>query len=159
MSDKDDAPRKLSSNAVEAANRAEATALLIRAGYRVYRPEADVDGEDLVLRDPQGVFRPVQLKSSPYVEHRRYGGRSIWMLFPDPAGAIPGRDWFLIPHDTLYQRMEEKHGHTPKWSRAWRYPAITADLKVYLEPYSHRHWATCLSQRNELACQTSLSNT
>lgn len=31
----------LTSNEIEAANRAEAIALLIRAGYRVYRPEAD----------------------------------------------------------------------------------------------------------------------
>jgi hypothetical protein len=30
----------LDSNEIEAANRAEATATLLRAGYRVYRPEA-----------------------------------------------------------------------------------------------------------------------
>ena len=35
-------------NEIEAANRAEVTAILIRAGYRVYRPDADVSGEDLV---------------------------------------------------------------------------------------------------------------
>ena len=38
----------LTANEIEAANRAEATAILIRGGYRVYRPEADVSGEDLV---------------------------------------------------------------------------------------------------------------
>jgi hypothetical protein len=37
---------KLTANEIEAANRAEATALLIRVGYRVYRPEADCYGED-----------------------------------------------------------------------------------------------------------------
>jgi len=31
----------LSANEIEASNRAEAAAMLIRAGYRVYRPEAD----------------------------------------------------------------------------------------------------------------------
>lgn len=55
----------LSSKEVEAANRAEATALLIRAGYRVYRPEADCYGEDLVVRTPSGGLLPVQLKSRP----------------------------------------------------------------------------------------------
>jgi phosphoglycolate phosphatase-like HAD superfamily hydrolase len=45
---------ELTSNELEAANRAEATALLIRCGYRVYRPEADAYGEDLVVRDPGG---------------------------------------------------------------------------------------------------------
>lgn len=38
----------------EAANRGEVTSILIRAGWRVYRPEADVHGEDLVLRHPDG---------------------------------------------------------------------------------------------------------
>ena len=39
----------MNSNEIEAANRAEATAILMRAGYRVYRPEADVSGENLVI--------------------------------------------------------------------------------------------------------------
>ena len=34
----------MKSNEVEPANPAEVTALLISAGYRVYRPEADIDG-------------------------------------------------------------------------------------------------------------------
>jgi hypothetical protein len=34
----------ITANEIEAANRAEATAILIRHGYRVYRPEADVSG-------------------------------------------------------------------------------------------------------------------
>ena len=49
--------------ATEAANRAEATALLIRCGYRVYRPEADIEGEDMVVRLPTGPLFAVQLKS------------------------------------------------------------------------------------------------
>jgi phosphoglycolate phosphatase-like HAD superfamily hydrolase len=54
-------PKRLAHNEIEAANRAEATAILIRAGYRVYRPEADVSGEDLVIRTPEaeGELRPV----------------------------------------------------------------------------------------------------
>ena len=91
-----------STNAIEAANRAEVTAILIRAGYRVYRPEADVSGEDLVIRAPNGDLRPVQMKGRPTVDLRRYGGRQIWMLFPDPAGSKPGRPWFLIQHDELF---------------------------------------------------------
>jgi hemolysin activation/secretion protein len=51
-----------STNEIEAANRAEVTAVLIRAGYRVYRPEADVSGEDLVIRIPEGELRSVQMK-------------------------------------------------------------------------------------------------
>ena len=77
----------MNSNEIEAANRAEATAILIRAGYRVYRPEADVSGEDLVVRTPDGELRLVQMKSRPTVELRRYGGKNIWMLFPQPGRA------------------------------------------------------------------------
>jgi hypothetical protein len=69
-------PHELSPNEQEAANRAEVTALLIRSGYRVYRPEADVHGEDLVLRAPpsddlrQGDLRAVQLKGRPTVARK-----------------------------------------------------------------------------------------
>ena len=63
-------PITLTSNEVEAANRAEATALLIRAGYRVHRPEADcygenLYGEDVVVRTPSGELLPLQLRSRP----------------------------------------------------------------------------------------------
>ena len=58
----------LTSNEIEAANRAEATAILIRAGYLVYRPEADVSGEDLVVRSLDGDLRPAQMKGRPTVD-------------------------------------------------------------------------------------------
>ena len=76
-------PEKPTANEIEAANRAEVTALLIRAGYRVYRPEADCYGEDLILRALHGELRAVQLKSRPTVDWKRYGGKSLWMMFPN----------------------------------------------------------------------------
>ena len=100
----------LSPNEIEAANRAEATAILIRAGYRVYRPEADVHGEDLVIRAPDGELRSVQMKGRPVVEWRRYSARDIWMLFPDPLGSQPGRPWFFIKHDELPAWVKNRHG-------------------------------------------------
>lgn len=126
----------LTSNELEAANRAEATALLIRSGYRVYRPEADCYGEDLVICSPDGELRAVQLKSRPTVDWHRYGGRSIWMLFPDPSGGQgAGRDWYLIPHDHFYERVKSRHGHTEKWLEAWSYPNVSQDLRAYLNPF------------------------
>jgi hypothetical protein len=119
----------------EAANRAEATALLIRAGYRVYRPEADVSGEDLVIRAPDGELSPVQMKGRPVVEWRRYGGHQIWMLFPDPRGRKPGRPWFFVKHDELFAWTKERHGAAPCWNEAWSYPQISADLRQFLEPF------------------------
>jgi hypothetical protein len=120
---------------IEAANRAEVTALLIRSGYRVYRPEADVSGEDLVVRTIHGELRAVQLKSRPAVDWHRYGGRQIWMLFPDCAGGSNGRLWFLIPHDELFAWIKERHGHTSGWSEAWSYPKVSTQLRGFLEAF------------------------
>ncbi len=130
----------LTSNEIEAANRAEATAILIRSGFRVYRPEADTYGEDLVVRSPSDDLRVVQLKGRPAVDLARYGNRSIWMLFPDPAGQVPGRDWFLIPHDKLFDYVRRRHGQAPRWRDVWSYPLIPNHLGTFLEPFSHHHW-------------------
>ena len=128
-------PYKLTSNEIESANRAEATAILIRAGYRVYRPEADVSGEDLVIRTPEGQLRSVQMKARPVVELRRYGGHEIWMLFPDPAGRRPGRPWFLIEHDEFFEWVKARHGHTAGWTDAWSFPRINTELRNFLQAF------------------------
>lgn len=124
---------KLGSNLIEAANRAEATALLIRCGYKVYRPEADDNGEDLVIRLPDGQLCPVQLKGRPLVDAPRYGGKGLWMLFPsarfDPTHT---RRWYLVPHDALYAYVMARHGHAPKWNAAWSYPATPVHLFEFL---------------------------
>lgn len=128
------------SNETEAANRAEASALLIRARYRVYRPEADCYGEDLVVRTPGGRLRSVQLKSRPTVNWGKYGnGRAIWMLFPDPKGG-QGRDWFLVPHDKLYEWVKRRHRRAPKWNKSWTYPHISEDLRAFLRRFRNNRW-------------------
>jgi hypothetical protein len=131
---------RLSSAEIEAANRAEATALLIRRGYRVYRPEADVRGEDLVIRTPAGVLWPVQLKARPCVDWPRYGGRKIWMLFPHPQQPMEQRDWFLVPHDAFFPWAKARHGNAAKWNEAWSYPSVSKELAAFLEPFVHRRW-------------------
>jgi hypothetical protein len=131
----------LSSNEIEAANRAEATALLIRSGYRVYHPEADIGGEDLVLRTPGGELRSVQLKSRVSVDRQRYGRHRIWMLFPDSRGTIPGRDWFLIEHNRLYGRIKASHGHTRGWKERWSSKTVSRTLRDFLQPYVLQHGA------------------
>jgi hypothetical protein len=134
--------KKLKSNEIEAANRAEATARLIRLGYKVYRPESDSDGEDLVLLTPKKELRSVQLKGRPTVDQKKYGGdKRIWMLFPDPKGDwVSGRDWFLVPHKEFYAWLEAKHGHTDSmknkggWSENYISPEMSAFLRKYLLP-------------------------
>lgn len=121
--------------AIEAANRAEATVLLIRCGYRVYRPEADIDGEDLVLRFPGGALVPVQLKPRVYVDGSRYAGLGLYMLFPiGPFTPAEPRPWFLAEHDPLFKEVQKRHGHTPGWTGRWHNAHPSAALRSYLEP-------------------------
>lgn len=130
----------LSSNLLEAANRAEVTALLIRAGYRVYRPEADADGEDLVLRCPDGSLIIVQQKARVHVEREKYAKRAIWMLFPDaPFDGVRQRDWFLVEHDLLYAWLEQQHGHAAGFADGkWTCRSPARWLRAKLEPYRVR---------------------
>ncbi|MEM7779254.1 MAG: hypothetical protein AAF697_02555 [Pseudomonadota bacterium] len=127
---------KLRGNEAEAANRGEVSALLIRLGYQVYRPEADVDGIDLVLRQPFGELIDVQLKSRLTVNKPLYGERNIWMLFPDrPWDANIVRRWFLIPHDKLFGIIKERHGHAAKWDETWSAAKPARAILPLLEPH------------------------
>jgi hypothetical protein len=113
-----------------AADRAEATALLIRCGYGVYYPE---NGEDLVVRSPSGELRAVQLEKHPIVDWKRYGARRLWMLFPSASyDHSSTRVWFLILHDHFYDWVERRHLSTPKWASYWRYPVMSQDLRTFL---------------------------
>lgn len=132
-------PANYKQAATEAANRAEATALLIRCGYRVYRPEADIEGEDLVLRLPSGELTGVQLKSRPLVDWPRYGGRKLWMLFPDRAFTPDApRSWFLIPHDEFFAWVEARHKPAAGWAGHWSYPHVSKALRAFLASYEVR---------------------
>ena len=96
---------KLHSKLVEAANRGEISAILIRNSYRVYMPDADVDGVDLVLRDPCGRIFAVQQKARPTC-NKKYCGKKISMLFPEPHAVPLKRSWFLVDHDELFNHIK-----------------------------------------------------
>ncbi len=81
----------------------------------------------------------VQLKGRPAVDWSRYGGKSIWMLFPEP-GYVLGRPWFLIEHDILFSWMEQRHGMASKWKAGWSYPSLTKDLRQFLADYRQDKW-------------------
>ena len=120
---------KLAGNEIEAANRAEVTVLLIRAGYRLYRPEADTEGEDLVVRTARGKLLAVQLKSRMTVNQEKYGSKSLWMLFPEgPFKNDVRRKWFLVPHDKLYEVLKRKHGKAPAFVSGWSAANVPKDV-------------------------------
>jgi hypothetical protein len=132
--------KHLSSNEIESANRAEATALLIRTGYRVYRPEADVDGEDLVVKTPSRKLIAVQLKSRLTVDLKRYGGHNrIWMLFPNKKfKQDEARIWYLVPHHELFAQIKFRHGHTKKWNNKWSSSSVSKIQQLSLARFEIR---------------------
>ena len=73
-------------------------------------PEADIEGEDLVVRTPsteeqQGELMGVQLKPRVYVDGDRYSGLGPRMLVPiGPFTPDKPRPWFLVPHDPCSQK-------------------------------------------------------
>lgn len=121
----------------EAINLADVTALFLTKGYMLYRPEADVGGIDFLLSTPGQKILKCQLKSRPYVEWNRYGGKDLFMVFPDDK--TTPRDWYLVPHDTLFLTLKEQHGHAPKWNHPkfgeyWHCP-VSLDLKKKLSKF------------------------
>jgi hypothetical protein len=127
-------PVRANTQIIEAANRAEVTALLIRSDYRVYRPEADVDGEDLVLAKPTGELIKVQLKGRAYVDRHKYGNKNLWMLFPSGKfSPTERREWFLIEHDVLFEWT--KKDRSEGWGDFWSYPTISKKLREFLDSY------------------------
>lgn len=77
----------------------------------------------------------MQLKSRLTVNFSKYGGFRIWLLFPDPNGKIPGREWYLIEHDELFVYMKKRHGTAACWDDAWSSPNISVEQRQYLEPF------------------------
>lgn len=119
----------MKSNEVEPANRAEITALLISGGYRVYRPEADIDGEDLILCTPAGRLVRAKQKPCRSVDHVRNEKRDLWMLFPDVSGRVPGRAWSPVGHEILLNSFP-----TLRQKGLWSEPAVFSDLRQFRDP-------------------------
>ena len=66
----------------------------------------------------------------------------MWMLFPDPAGVIPGRHWFFIKHDELFDWYKERHGAPPGWVQRheagqpeWSEKGLAVELRKFLRPF------------------------
>ena len=127
---------KLSTALVEVVNLAEITLILTKLGGLVFRPEADIEGVDFLVKSPRGEFFSCQLKSKCVVEKRKYGGRNIWMVFPG-KGKPMKRDWYFIEHDLLFDHLKKKHGSATKWRHATRgeywVKNVTNELAAELE--------------------------
>ena len=55
---------KLSTALVEVVNLAEITLILTKLGGLVFRPEADIEGVDFLVKSPRGEFSPANSKVS-----------------------------------------------------------------------------------------------
>jgi len=130
-----------STNLIEAANCAEVTAILISCRYRVYRPEAGRIRRGLGDPHTRGrtTFGSDERPSSCSLEALRREaprGNDMWMLFPDPAGEIPGRPWFFIKHDELFNWYKQRHGAAPGWVQRTRQARRSGPKKVWAPSYA-----------------------
>jgi hypothetical protein len=129
---------ELSSVQIEAINRNEVCSRFIRLGWKTATPDYDMGGVDLWLKRDSGPIIEVQLKSGICTDPDRYGNRDIWMLFPDKILNLNGkepRNWYLIPHDKLFEVVRTKHGNSAKWNGKWRAPYVTADMAEKLSAF------------------------
>ena len=125
----------LTSLEIEAANRCEATTILIRHGYQIYSAMIDVNGEDIAVRTPDGELLSVQQKSRVVVDKKRYSGK--WLLFPG-QGMPFQRKWYLVEHDKVWEWMFKKHGNATCWgtrNRDWS-AEVSRDFAEYFSAHS-----------------------
>ena len=61
------------------------------------------------------------------------------MLFPSgPFQEGVPRQWFLVPHDALYEQVKALHGGASKWSDQWSEGRIGPHLRAFLSDYELR---------------------
>jgi hypothetical protein len=137
----------MNNHIIEAYNLNEVSAIFLKKGFMLYRPEADVDGVDFIIQTPENNFLKCQLKSRAYVLWNKYGNKDIYMVFPAQGDSF-NREWYLIPHDTLFQILKSKHGDAPNWNHSefgehWNTP-VSKNLADELKSF------TIISPTNQL---------
>lgn len=119
----------MNTNLIEAQNLNEVSALFLKKKFMIYRPEADIDGIDFIIQTPENSFLKCRLKSRAYVQWNKYGNKNIYMVFPGKGNSFQ-REWYLVPHDILFEKLKEIHGNAPKWNHPdfgeyWHEPVST----------------------------------
>jgi hypothetical protein len=145
---------------IEAQNLNEVSTILLKKGFMLYRPEADVDGVDFIIQTPENNFLKCQLKSRAYVLWNKYGNKNIYMVFPEHGDSF-NREWYLIPHDTLFQILKSLHGDAPNWNHSefgeyWHTPVskkLANDLKSFAISSPTNQWGNKILSSNELTSE------
>jgi hypothetical protein len=116
----------------EATNRALLTALFLKNGWMVYKPEADIGGVDmLVMRlDDKEEVRKVQLKSR-WTIHQKYLNKKIWICFPDRE------KWYFCKHDEMIAigRKCKLKLESPSGDLFHTAPQLSRELQKSLEEF------------------------
>lgn len=150
----------MNTNLIEAQNLNEVSALFLKKKFMIYRPEADIDGIDFIIQTPENNFLKCQLKSRAYVQWKKYGDKNIYMVFPG-QGVSFQREWYLVPHDTLFEKLKNIHGDAPKWNHPdfgeyWHEPVSTKlaeELKSFSINSPVNTWGHKLLKNHELTSQ------
>jgi len=117
----------------EAITRCSMQAHLMRQGWMVYSPAADVGGVDwIAINQITEELRKVQQKER-FLINKKYVGKNIWLCV-ETSGKV-----YLTPHDILMQTDQGQQAQTTKsWAKgeySWPNPAPKALLN-YLDAYA-----------------------
>ena len=116
----------------------DVTELLTRKGYEVHPPR-EIHGLRFLVKSPDRKYLECQFKRRAFVQWETLGNDELYMIFPgkDEAGS---REWYLVPHDKLFEILKASHGHAPKWNNPklgeiWHCP-VSNHLAEILEEYA-----------------------
>ena len=118
---------------LEAIQRNEIQAYLMKMGWMVYNPAADVGGVDwIAINLSTNELRKIQQKSR-FLINKKYIGKDLW-IGTAAYGAI-----YMIPHDKL---LETSAGLKAQRTKSWRengeyhWPSISEAMKKEVQGYA-----------------------
>lgn len=103
-------PKKLTTAFIEAINRTELDAVMLRRGYIPFLPVIDSGIDVVYFREADRDLRFVQAKGRVCID-QKYAGRKIEIAFSEDG------QWYLYPHDDLVEfcKVARLWLHTPSW--------------------------------------------
>ena len=110
---------------IEAINRTELDAVMLRRGYIPFLPVIDVGIDVIYYREADRKLRFVQAKGRVCIE-KKYNDRQIEIAFSEDG------QWYLYPHDDLVKFCEANDlwVHTSSWQDKGAYSAENVPPKM-----------------------------
>ena len=122
-------PKNLKGRFIEAINRTELDAVMLRDGYIPFLPVIDGGIDVIYFREADAKILYVQTKGRVCI-YKKYLRRKIWMAFSEDD------QWYLYRHDDLVKFCESEGlwVHTPSWRNKGGYSVkkIPRPMRIWM---------------------------